>query len=111
MTDYFDGEAPTKLDLVLSILQKTGTTETYSSVHAQSVRMPTITFASIEALAAYSGHSKNKVICQLLEVALEEVWGALDKKNLKEISKLRSQILAELVAKESELAQAEPGEC
>ena len=110
MNDHYSGEAPTNLDMLISLLQKTGTTETHTSVHAMSVRIPTIEYATIQALARHSGHSQNKIFCQLLAVALEEVWAGLDEKNGEAIGKIRSEILQELIG-EGRLQQAEAEEC
>jgi hypothetical protein len=106
----YDGGEVTKLDVLVSLLEKTGTSETQTSVHALSVRLPTFDFATIEAMAQHSGHSRNKIICQLIQVALSEVWSALDKGNADAINELRGKIYYGLVGEPTEESQAQPGE-
>lgn len=109
----YDGEEPTRLDMILSLLQKTGTSESIGSVHAVSVRLPTVDFSTIEALAAHSGHSRNKIICQLLSFALSAVWDGLDAENQDAVQAIRSKILGQLVGSfdnPAKLPQAEKGE-
>jgi hypothetical protein len=104
----------TKLDLLLALLERTAKSEKHTSVHALSVRIPTFDYANIEAMAQHSGLSRNKIICQLLEFALSEVWKGLDEENGQAINKIRFQIYNDLVAGQlrgdSTLPQAEPGE-
>lgn len=103
----------TKLDMVLALIQKTGKSEAYTPVHAISVRIPTFDYANIEAMAQHSGLSRNKIICQLLDLALTEVWGGLDEENAQIINELRMRIYTEMVGPGNEvtkLPQAEEGE-
>lgn len=86
-------EQPTRLDMAVSLFTRKGTSEGVGSVHARSIRIPTIENVTIEALAQYSGLSVNKVICQLLEVALEEVFIALPDEQRDEVISTRSAIL------------------
>lgn len=104
----------TKLDVVLALLDKTGKTEAQTAVHALSVRLPAFDYANVEAMAQHSGLSRNKIICQLLDLALTEVWNALDEENGNAINKLRMKIYQDLVGEDfsgmNALPQAEPGE-
>lgn len=104
----------TKLDLVLALLQKTGKSEGHTAVHALSVRIPTFDYANIEAMAQHSGLSRNKIVCQLLDLALSEVWKGLDEENGKAINDLRMKIYMDMVGPHMEgiatLPQAEAGE-
>jgi signal transduction protein with GAF and PtsI domain len=86
-------EMPSRLDMAISLFTRKGTSDTVGSVHARSIRVPTIENVTIEALAQYSGLSVNKVICQLLEVALEEVFMAMPEDQREELIKTRSAIL------------------
>lgn len=111
---HYQPEEITKLDMVVALLEKTGKSEASTSVHPISVRIPTFDYANIEAMAQHSGLSRNKIICQLLDLALSEVWTALDEENGEAINKLRMKIYMEMVGPHLEgienLPQAEKGE-
>ena len=107
----FGTDEPTKLDMLIAQIQKTGTSETAGSVHALSVRLPTFVYGSVEALSKYSGMSRNKMIVQLLEVAMEEVFSNLPQGDLEQVCDLRSQCILELIDSTDTHAQAEKGEC
>jgi hypothetical protein len=86
-------EMPTRLEMAISLFTKTGTSEAMGSVNAISVRIPSIEYVTIEALAQYSGLSRNKVIVQLLEVALDEVFQGLKPEQRAEVFKIRGDLL------------------
>lgn len=103
-------EQPTKLEMALSLFQRTGTSEGMGSVQAFSVRIPTLEYASIEALAKHSGLSRNKVIVELLQVALDEVWQGLDEDNRMELVKIRAGFLQTVLNAGQDFDQAKQGE-
>lgn len=86
-------EMPSRLEMAISLFTKTGTSEAMGSVQPISVRIPSIEFVTIEALAEYSGLSKNKVIVQLLEVALDEVFQGLKDEQRAEIFQIRGKLM------------------
>jgi hypothetical protein len=104
----------TKLDLLLVLLEKRGNSEMMTSLHPISVRIPIFDYANIEAMAQHSGCSRNKIIIQLIEFALAEVWSGLDEENADEINKLRMSIYENMtrehLAGGASLPQVEPGE-
>jgi len=108
----YDSEEITRLDLLLALLQKTGTSEGVGSVHPISVRVPTVEFATIHALSKHSGLSVNKVVIQLLSVSLHEVWNGLTEENRKLVAELRAAELRRLLQSEevSKLEFASKGE-
>lgn len=91
-------EMPTKLEMAISLFQKLGSSEAIGSVHPISVRIPTLEFASIQALAKHSGLSVNKVIVELLQVALDEVWQGMNEENRRALVDIRSEVLGKLIA-------------
>lgn len=101
-------EPPSRLDMAIGLFTRQATSEGIGSVHARSVRIPTIENATIEALAQFSGLSVNKVICSLLEVALDEVFQGLKDEHRAEIFRLRAAVLQRLAT--GALQQAEQGE-
>lgn len=89
-------EPPTRLEMAISLLTKQGTSDAVGVVHARSIRIPTIENMTIDALAQYSGLSANKVICQLLEVALDEVFQGMSDQHRSEIFAIRGKLLKAL---------------
>lgn len=108
----FYDEPPTKLESLVGQLAKTMTAETIGSVHAISVRVPTIPYTTIQALSHHSGLSMNKLIVSLIDVALDEVWQQLSEEDQQRISELRSGYIKNVLV-DAQLkmpAQAEKGE-
>jgi len=106
---YYD-EPPTKLELLVDLVGKTGTSETIGSVHPLSVRIPTIPYTTIQAISYHSGMSMNKTICQLLDVALDELWQQLPEEDRNRIAELRSGYVSNIMAAADKVAQADTGE-
>jgi hypothetical protein len=86
-------EMPSRLEMAIALFTKTGTSDGMGSVNAISVRIPSIEYVTIEALAQFSGLSRNKVIVQLLEVALDEVFQGFTAEQRAEVFKLRGDIM------------------
>lgn len=89
-------EMPSRLEMAIALFTKTATSEGMGSVNALSVRIPTIEYTTIEALAEFSGLSRNKVIVQLLEVALDEVFQGMKDEDRARLFQLRSKYLMKL---------------
>lgn len=112
--DTYD-EMPTRLEMAISLFTRTGSSEAHGGVHARSVRIPTIEHVTIDALAEYSGLSANKVIVQLLEVALDEVTRGMTGEQCAELFAIRSKYFCKNVDKDGypdfgEVEQAKDGE-
>jgi hypothetical protein len=90
-------EMPTKLEMAISLFQKLGTSEGIGSVHPISVRIPTIEYSSIQAMSKHAGLSVNKVIVELLQVGLDEVWQGLNDENRRNLVAIRAELLRKLV--------------
>ena len=88
---------PTKLDMFLAEIQKTGTSEAIGSVHSVTVRLPSVEFATIEALCRTSGLARNKVIVNLIQVALDDMWQGVEPEMRDVIAGLQGIILRDLV--------------
>ena len=86
----------TRLEMFLAEIQKTGTSETVTSVHSVTVRLGSIEFSTIEALCRTSGLARNKVIVNLIQVAIEEMWKGLDPDMHNVIAGLQGIVLREL---------------
>lgn len=96
-------ETPTRLEMAVALFSKRATSEAIGSVHTRTVRIPTIEDVSIQALALHSGLSINKVIVQLLEVALDEVWAGMSDEDHKELIRIRGQLLTKMIAPDGTL--------
>jgi hypothetical protein len=91
-------EMPSKLEMAIGLFQKLGTSEGMGSVHPISVRIPTIEYASIQAMSKHAGISVNKVIVELLQVALDEVWQGLNDENRRNLVAIRADLVGKLIA-------------
>jgi hypothetical protein len=107
-------QSPTPLRILVSQLQKNGSrSDKTTSVHALSLRIPTYDYATIEAIAQHSGVSRNKIVGQLIELALTEVFAALDNETSSALNDLRHQIYAKMLEPLSsgeQLPQSQQGE-
>ena len=105
---YYD-EPPSKLEVLVALVSKNATSDNIGSVHAISVRVPSIAFTTIQAVAQHSGMSMNKTIVALLDVALDQLWDGLDQEDCNQISTIRSALLGQIIAAGS-VDQASKGE-
>jgi hypothetical protein len=95
MDSYQD--MPTRLEMAISLFTRTATSDGQANLHARSVRIPSIENITIDALAKYSGLSANKVIVQLLEVALDEVFQGFTDKQRGEVFAIRGQMMKDMI--------------
>jgi hypothetical protein len=91
---------PSKLEMFVSEIQKTGKSSFSGAVNAMTVRVPTCDFARIEALTSHSGMPRNTVICNLLEIALDQVFSELNLENSRAVNSLSSEISNKLLVNE-----------
>lgn len=89
-------DEPSKLQMFVAEIQKTGTSDFRGVVKSVTVRLPLFDFATIEALSRAGGMPRNKVIVQLLESAIQEMWTELSPEMHEIVSALQAQILQEL---------------
>lgn len=99
MLDSYD-EMPTRLEMAVALFTRTATSEALGSVHARSIRIPSIENVTIEALAQHSGLSFNKVVVQLLEVALDEVFQAMPAEQRAQVLAKRGALMKEMCDKQ-----------
>lgn len=91
-----DIEEFSKVDILMSQLQKMGKTEFHGVVKGVTCRLPTHQYSAIEAFSRHTGMSKNKVIVELLEVSLDIAIRGLDRANRKAFNQHESAVLAQL---------------
>jgi len=102
-------ENPSRLDMAVSLFTNNSSSDAVGPVRAYSIRVPLLEDATIKALHVYSGQTQNKVIVQLLQVALDEVFQAMDESDRESIFKLRAGFLGDTV-NEVDQSQASEGE-
>lgn len=100
--DGYD-EPPTKLEMAIGLFQKLGTSEAVGTVHPISIRVPTMEFTSIQAMAKHAGLSVNKVVIELLQVALDEVWQGLNEENRNALFAIRNELITGLFTPDGEM--------
>lgn len=79
MSDY-DVE-PTKVQMLLSEINRTGSSSSSGALKPLSIRLPIQNYAKVVAIANFIGSettSKNKVINDLLEIAFEQIYPSLN---------------------------------
>lgn len=89
-------EEISKVDILMSLLQKEGKSESFGLVKGITCRLPVHQYATIEAFSRYSGMSKNKVISELLDVSLDIAVRNLARANRKAFNQKQSEVLLEL---------------
>lgn len=88
-------EEITRLDAAVSLFAKTLTMQEVGVNLPVTARLPLFTFAEVEAFAAHSGQSRNRVICELLAVGLECVRNELPNDDAQAIHELFSKFVVE----------------
>lgn len=86
-------EAMTRVDHVLSMIQKQTPPEGGGLTYPLSLRLPIVLAAQITAFAQHSGQSKNRIVIELLELAIEEVAPQLSDEDSGQIQALLSKFL------------------
>jgi hypothetical protein len=94
--DPLSRDEPTKMQMFVAEVQKTGISEAVGVVHSVTVRVPSIPFATIEALARAGGMTRNKVIVNLLESAIQEMWSELSPEMHEIVAGLQASIIRDL---------------
>ena len=93
--ESFDVELPTNLDMLVGMVRKTADEQSSAWLQSITIRMPMVVFTTLEALATYSGQSRNKLIVKSLESAFDHIWEQLPEDERMEIESLRSTILTQ----------------
>lgn len=83
---------PTKLQTLLVLLRSSAETHTLSKKHPVMLNLPTDLFTMVDTLSQYSGQTRNKVLCELVEVALAAVLNELTEEDKKSIASLKEEI-------------------
>jgi hypothetical protein len=97
----FQPEEPTSFDVLEGMISKTATTEYTGALRSISVRFPLVDYCTVEAMSQYSGQSKNKIVIQMVSVAIERLNQELPKADLKAIQAIRSKLIGEMLDAET----------
>lgn len=89
-------EEISQLDILVCQLENQGKSSYVGVFKPITCRLPVHQYVAVEALSRHTGMSKNKIICEMLEVALKQAIPALDSKNRKAFLKHQSEVLTEL---------------
>lgn len=93
-----DCEAPSSRDAFLGMVSKIAD-ESYSGMtQTITVRLPVHLACMFDALAKYSGKSRNRLVVKALEMALEELWSELPAVECQELESLRGEFVGERMA-------------
>ena len=82
---------PTKLQMLLLLLRSPGAPESEPAGVPLTVHLPPEIFARIDALSQHGGQSRNKVIAELIDVALADVARELNEEDRKAIDLLQRE--------------------
>lgn len=92
-----DEGMPTELEQAVGLFSKRAEKEEVGVEKAISIRMPLNVYVCVKALSEHSGLSLNRTLNQLLRVAVDAVGEALPEEDAKEVERLRSRALSELI--------------
>jgi len=92
----FEEEVESRANMLIAQLQKQGNSKYIGGIKGITCRLPVIQYASIDALSRHSGMSKNKVIVQLLYVAIHLAVNGLDRTNSRAFKKREAEVWADL---------------
>lgn len=94
--ETYDSEPPSNLDAFVGMVSKTAEEQHLAVLHAFSVRVPVTIAAMFEAMAEYSGKSRNRLIIKALEVALDQLYEQISVDDRAAIDKLFQKRLGEM---------------
>ena len=107
----YDSEAPSNLSLFIGMVSKTADEQAVAWLQTISIRMPMVLCCTFEALAQYSGKSRNRLIVKALEAAVDLLFEEMSEEEVKEVEELRSKILTQRLGEvEMNKVVAESGE-
>lgn len=84
-------------DILVALVSKAGVKEVIGNLHPVSLRMPTVEFCTVEAIAKHSGQSRNRIINQMISVSISWLQSELDTSDLNAIGSIRSAILQQFM--------------
>lgn len=96
---------PTNLEVLMSLLEKTGTAGRRGIGKTVSVRIDSVALATIDALAAVAEKSRNSLMLHLIDVGLEQVYAAASDETKARVEELRVQALTSYLSMDNSDAE------
>lgn len=93
-----DVEPPSNLEMFVGMVSKTADEQASGWLKSITIRMPMVTALTFEAIASYSGQSRNKLMVKALETALDLLWEQLPEVERAELEHRRSDLLAQAMS-------------
>lgn len=93
----YSPEAVTSLDVLVGMISRHADVEHVGAISSVTVRMPLVLACTFDAMAQFSGQSRNRILCHALEVAADELYSALPDADLNQINAIRSDLLRKRV--------------
>lgn len=93
--ESYDVEVPTPLDILVGMVSKTANEENIGWLQSFSVRCPMAEACLLDALAAHSGQSRNKIVVQIIKTGLDALWTNLPPAEREQINAIQAKLLGE----------------
>lgn len=94
-TIQFDSEEPDAFAMLEAMVTKTGNVEGTGTLHSVSIRLPTVEFVTVEALARHSGQSRNKIVVQMIKACIERLNAEMSNDDLEAVQSIRSDLFGQ----------------
>ena len=88
-------EPPDEFAMLEAMVTKTGNVEGTGTLHSVSIRLPTVEFVTVEALAKHSGQSRNKIIVQMIKACIERLNAEISNDDLEAVHSIRSDLFGQ----------------
>lgn len=100
-------ESITSLDVFVGMVSRHADIDHVGVIQPVTVRMPLLLACTFDAIAQFSGQSRNRILTQALEVAADELYSVLPETDRKQINAIRSELIQKrLVENEHESGEA-----
>lgn len=91
---------PTKMQILTSVVEGSGSSATTAAVRALTIRLPVHVYAGVQALSELSNTTKNAMVASLVEAAIEQLADTLSPDRSKELSELQGRTMKALLEEE-----------
>lgn len=96
---------PTNLEVLMSLLEKTGTAGRRGAGKTVSIRIDSVSLATVDALATIAEKSRNSLLLHLISVGLEQVYAAANEETKERVEELRVKALTSYLSLEESDAE------
>lgn len=88
----FSPEDITSLDVFVGMVSRHADAEHVGAIQPVTVRMPLEMGCTVDAISQFSGQSRNRILIQALEVAIDQLYSSLPEADLKHINAIRGEL-------------------